>query len=61
MQRDTLADGNERMMAELSAMSQERHDNHRRSYNLNADTLRSSMDDLATRPLDAEFFLDEAA
>lgn len=48
-------------MAELSAMSQERHDQHRRSVNFNADALRSSVEDLATRPLDAEFFLDEAA
>lgn len=49
------------MMAELSAMSQVRNDNHRRSIDVNANTLRNSIEELATRPLDAEFFLDEAA
>mmetsp|Transcript_1380 Transcript_1380/g.1886 ORF Transcript_1380/g.1886 Transcript_1380/m.1886 type:complete len:217 (+) Transcript_1380:302-952(+) len=61
MQRNTLQDDNERMMAELDAMSRERHDLHRRSVNNIAKDMTKSADDLATRPLDAEFFLDAAA
>jgi len=47
------------MMAELDAMSQVRNDHHRRSIDINASILKQSAEDLSTRPLDAEFFLDE--
>jgi len=45
------------MMAELAAMTTERNESHRRSINI-ANNLRDSYEELATRPLDAEFFLD---
>jgi len=57
LQRNALTDGNERMMAELAAMTTERNESHRRSINI-ANNLRDSYEELATRPLDAEFFLD---
>ena len=58
MQRDTLADANERLINELEAMSRERNELHRRSVDINASNFSKSVDNLAARPLDAEFFLD---
>lgn len=59
MQRNTLADDNERLMAELDAMSRERNEMHRRSVDINASNMTKSVDDLSAKPLDAEFFFDE--
>ena len=58
MQRDTLADANERLINELDEMSQARNEQHRRSVDINASNFSKSADNLAARPLDAEFFLD---
>ena len=58
MQRDTLGDANERLIEELEAMSRERNELHRRSVDINASNFSKSHDNLAARPLDAEFFLD---
>ena len=54
MQRNALTDANERMMAELEEITDERNQIHRRSVDI-ANQLLNSTEDLATRPLDAEF------